>query len=247
MLVGKMWERESDLIAGYNHPIRTGWGLWLRSIRVLSVNLAPLALMIGLVGWLGTSSVNTDDEAVLSGGAAIAVSLAFFFGISLTQVILTQAYTELVKGNPYSWAARRFFPWAVTSVVSLIAIFAGFIAFIIPGIIIGLRLFWADEFTLIHRAGPFAALKESWQLTRGSIGDIFKFQFLCGIVANLTITAVGLLLAVAEFATGQLEVVNVTLTFFVIFLGYAGLHAPEIVYFYGMRAEKARRLADSIT
>lgn len=238
---------DRDLIAGYQHPITTGWSLWARSIVALSSHLAPLALVIGLVGWLG-SSVDDAGEEVFVGGVGIVVLLTFFFGIALTQVLLTQAYVELVRGNPYLWAVRRFLPWAATWVILMIAVFAGFIALIIPGIIIGLRLFWADEFALVHQAGPFTALKESWQLTRGSAGDIFKFQFLCGIVANLIFIAAGLVLAIFEFATtslGQLEVVSKTLTFLVFFLGYAALHAPEIVYFYGMRAERARSVVES--
>lgn len=239
---------EQELIAASAHPITNGWRLWTRSLREVLMYVAPLAFVIALVGWFNTPPVDVAGEEVLSGGSVLIVMLTFVFGIALTQVILTQAYTGLVKGNPYLWTMRRFLPWVATWILLVIAIFAGFMALIIPGILISLRLFWADEFVLIHQAGPFVALKESWQLTRGSSGDIFKFQFLCGLMANLTLIGAALVLAAVGFATaslGQFQVVDGTLTSLVVFLSYSALHAPEIVYFYGVRAKRAARLADS--
>ena len=34
----------------------------------------------------------------------------------------------------------------------------GFLLLIVPGIVLSVRLFWADEFALVHSASPLAAL-----------------------------------------------------------------------------------------
>ena len=173
------------------------------------------------------------------------------FGIALTQVILSQRYTRLVQGNPYTWTLRRFVPWVLTWIICFAAIVLGTLALLIPGIILGLRLFWADEFALIHRAGPIQALKESWKLTSGNIGSLFVFQFLAGLAAYVVLIPMGILVLafmVLVLLLGSPEYLlplENALIYLMIFVGYGGLHGPEIVYFYGMRAEQSRSLVRS--
>ena len=243
---------ESVLLEGFDQPIKTGWKLWARSLPALCLYTAPIAFIMGMVAWLGGESLAAEGgETALSDGTEFLLLLMLAFGIALTQVILSQRYTRLVQGNPYTWTLRRFVPWVLTWIICFAAIILGTLALLIPGIILGLRLFWADEFALVHRAGPIQALKESWKLTRGNIGSIFGFQFLAGLAAYVVLIPIGVLfLALAALVqllgsseySGPLEF---TLVYLMIFVGYGGLHGPEIVYFYGMRAEQSRSLVGS--
>ena len=207
---------------------------------------------MGIALWLdGDPLAAEDGETTISDGTEVFILLMAAFGIALTQVILSQRYTRLVQGDPYAWTLRRFVPWTLSWIICLAAVFLGMLALVVPGIILALRLFWADEFALVHRAGPIQALKESWKLTSGNTGSIIGFQFFAGLAAYVVLIPVGAL-AVALAALVQLlgssEYVGLlatTLVYLMIFVGYGGLHGPEIVYFYGMRAEQSRSLVRS--
>ena len=96
-------------------------------------------------------------------------------------------------------------------------------------------------------------MKESWQLTENNFGRIFGFQFLAGLASNLVFICGGIVLGIGTAVLEApnilgpiaLEVVEVSFTSLVIFLFYGALHAPELVYLYGMRADRSRSLARS--
>ena len=270
--------RASDgrLLPGLVSPILTGGRLWGRSLGSLARYLIPLALLLTVVAWTQDPSslvgeIDEVDSTVLGtpvaevprpvetadidvgadlGSTVTALLLAFLFAfsIALIGVVLSQCHTGRVKGNLYFWTLKRLVPWAVTWSLVLFLTFLGFIAFIVPGIIIGLRLFWADELALIHGAGPIRALKESWQLTKNAAGAVFGFQFLAGlamypillaaIVSFVLITLpFGLL---SSFGTGGLaDIVFTFIAVLILFITYGALHAPELAYFYGIRAARA--------
>ncbi len=249
---GPVLPSESELLEGSLHPIKTGWKLWARSLPTLCLYTAPIAFIMGTVVWLAPEPHAADGgEMAMPERTEFLLLLMLAFGISLTQVILSQRYTRLVQGDPYAWTLRRFVPWALSWIMCLAAIFLGTLALVVPGIIIALRLFWADEFALVHRAGPIQALKESWELTRGDVGSIFVFQFLAGLAAYAVLIPVGILVLVFLFlvellgSPEYLWPLEFALVFLLVFVGYGALHGPEIVYFYGMRARQSRSLVRS--
>lgn len=118
-------------------------------------------------------------------------------------------------------------------------------------IVVSLRLFWADELALIHQANPIEAVKESWELTRNGARQIFSFQFVVGLLAYpvfmisfLIFGVVGIPLRVLGALAPEwlAAFLWMMIAYTLVFLGYGILHAPEVVYFYGIRA--ARRLLD---
>lgn len=121
---------------------------------------------------------------------------------------------------------------------------------IIPGIYLSLRLFWAEEFALVHGAGPIQAIRESWDLTTGLAGSVFVFQFLAGLAAYGVFIAMGLAAvsvgaALEMLPTPITKTLRMVLICWGLLIGYAGLHAPEIVYLYGMRAERSTSFGEA--
>ncbi len=267
---------DERLLPGLESPILTGWRLWGRSLGSLARYLSPLALLLTVIAWTQDPSslvgeIDEVDSTVLGtpvaedpqpvetadvdagadpGSTVTALLLAFLFAfsIALTGVVLSQCYTGRVKGNPYFWTLKRLVPWAVTWSLIFLFTFLGFIAFIVPGIIIGLRLFWADELALIHGAGPIRALKESWQLTKNAAGAVFGFQFLAGLAMYPILLAAMVSIALitlpfellSSFGTGGLaDIVFTFIAVLILFISYGALHAPELAYFYGIRAARA--------
>jgi hypothetical protein len=111
---------------------------------------------------------------------------------------------------------------------------------IIPGFYCALRFFYADEYALIHCLGPFRALRESWYLTKGKMWRIISFQFLLGI-ANIIVLAPIFVCVISLLTYANLNAlafVNRVIFFLVFWILYTLSHAPEVVYFYGLRASK---------
>ena len=197
------------------------------------------------------STVDASGEPRVTDTGAVILLVGLCFGIALTQVIFSQQYSGLVRGNVYWWTLQRIIPWALSLAMVWVITVLGMMAFVLPGIYLGLRLFWADEFVLVHRSGPIRALRQSWELTRGDAGSVFRFQFVAGLAAYGVIIAGALVLA-AVGALGELlgspqnwEPVTLTCVWLLIFVGYGALHAWEIVYLYGMRTKRASSLAAS--
>ncbi len=233
------------LLAGLDQPFLTGWDLWRRALPALTRSLLPVAAFI--VGILLLDTVfGTPTEPVgeTTGTVSLPTTIAsltgFVFGLAVVATVLSKEHTGVIRGNVYTWVLRRIASWVLSWLLVLMAVFLGTIALIVPGIIAGLRLFWADEFALAHRCDPVTSLKESWALTRDQATAVFSFQLLAGVAAWGTILA-GVALATAlQWLFLQLGDVGVALSLLALlllaFLGYGLIHAPEVAKFYGMRA-----------
>lgn len=245
----------SELARGVERPIRMGWSLTLRSLPELTANLLPLAIALAVLLWYGDVKIGAafaNDEVVPS-HLSLAGWALFGFGAALSGVLLTRAHTGFSPGNPYLWTLRRFVPWALTWAIAGAAVLFGTLLLVIPGLWLGIRLFWADEFVLVLESGPLAALRESWSLTRGHGWRIFSFQFVLGLVEYLIVVP-GLLAAAAihsavsasGFADHPLVEVSVsTVIFLIAFVTYAAAHASEVIYFYGLRAVRLQGGSDA--
>jgi hypothetical protein len=242
---------DHELLADYASPIRSGWALWGRSLRPLVVSMVPLAVIMGIIVVL---LPETDPEAELTlaeGLGSLTLLALFAYSFALVQVVLSQQYVGLVRGNLYLWTLRRFLPWCLASTIVGMLALAGFLLFVVPGVYLSLRLCWVGEFALVHRFGPLQSIRESWRLTKDNAGSIFKFQFLAGLAANLILFAGAIVItglaAVIELAGSHpfLDPVGGTVVWLAFLVGYGAFEGPEVIYFYGMRAEQAVSLAES--
>ena len=246
---------ESTLLEGSRRPFASGWRLWASCLGTQCKYTAPLAVTMGCLAALHQAEVAQVESAsdTEGGPAEIAVLLLFSFGIALTQVILSQRHTGLVRGNPYTWTLRRFAPWVLTILAMFVAILLGMVAFIFPGIYLALRLFWADELALVHGSNPIQALRESWRITEESAGSILFFQFLAGLAANVVFIAGALFVVALATLTEALGIalqfgwLTNSVVYLVVFVGYGAVHAPEVVRFYGMKTEHAHKVSAAST
>lgn len=240
-------------VAAKGRAIRTGWGLWFRALPATARDLLPVAAIASLA--LCASGLSGAMHGTASGVSAAwlvgVLSVALVYGIALVGAILSEVYTGSIQSNPYLWTARRLVCWAVTWWLYVVIMYAGFILLVIPGLILGVRLFWADEYTLIHGSNPFRALKESWSLTKGQGWNTYGFQFLLGFVEWVvllpTVLAAFLVFAVVQFSGLEhlfiVRFIEGTVLILLVFIAYGSFHAPEIVYFYGLEAQGRRTAA----
>lgn len=230
------------LAAGLAKPIRVGWALWARSMGRITAHGVPLAAFVGLAVWALNRPWTAFEPAM--------VALILFcstFGAALTGVILSARHTRLVAGNPIGATARRYVPWVVTWLLMTGITLAGYLALLLPGIYLSLRLFWADEFALVHGKGPIAALRASWEVTRNQAGVVFLFQFMLGLAQYVMLVPFMIVLVVMLAGIEGLGLADPAtssgLVAFLLYLTgmnfYGSIHGPEIVQFYGMRAALA--------
>lgn len=247
--------READtlsrLLVGIEEPFTTGWRLWFGSLGTLVKHLAPITLLIAVAWGISISQADASDvgpgaDQVVFGGMILAL-VFLSYGFALTGVVLSHQYTGVTRGNLYLWALRRTVPWLVTWFLAMVLIGIGYVALIVPGVILALRLFWADEFALAHNTGPIRSLKASWELTVDDAGMLFGFQFLSGLAAWLVVMAGFAALYLIAFILLSLGTVGSGLTLWlsvlILLVGYGAVHGPQLAKFYGMRA--AQIMGDS--
>jgi hypothetical protein len=242
----------ADLVDGLRRPIRTGWQLWLRQLGPVTVWVGiPIGVAFGLLRFaaVGTAWGQAGSVSTLYD---LGLWVCFALAAAAVAVLLSRAYTGLPGGSPWAQVASRFLPWLISWILFGAGVILGSLLLIIPGIIAGVRLFWADEFALIHRHGPLSALRESVELTRGQTARVFTFQIALGFAEYLVLIPVILGFigagAVAEsLPSGLLTTVALSTFLSVLSVNaYASVHAPEIVYFYGLRALRAEMPAEEI-
>jgi hypothetical protein len=228
-------------VAALHRPVRTGWRLAAEQAGPITLWVGiPIGLVYGVLRSF-TLGDRWNETVSLSGGHEIGSLLCMALGAGAIGVILSDAYRGAPPTNPWPHVAARFLPWGVVWLCFAVAVLLGTLLLIVPGVIAAARLFWADEFALIHGHGPSSAIRESMQLTRGLTGRIFGFQFVLGMAQNLMLIPLVIgMLAISTAARSMDPGPAVTVLFStllsVLMAGlYASLHAPEIVYFYGLR------------
>lgn len=245
----------SDLARGAERPIRMGWSLTLRSVPAVAKHVSPIAFAMALLLWYGNATIADafQENGALPPQLRFANWALFAYGAALTGVLLTREHTGFAPGNPYLWTLSRFVPWVITWLLTAVVVVFGMLFFIIPGLMLGIRLFWADEFALVLDSGPAGSIRESWRLTRGHAWRIFSFQFLLGFAGYLILVPgllAGLAIHAAARASGldaypAVQVGASTAVFTIAFLTYSAAHGPEVTYFYGLRAAQPEAASDA--
>lgn len=226
--------------AAIKKPIRTGWSLWWKLNPYL---IFRLALPIGLAYWIASSILtNSSSEESLSISTLLLLIFLGSVAIAVTSAALSQSYRGF-ELNPWTLTISRFIPWLLTVALVTVATVLGMMLLIVPGIIVAIRLFWADELALAHNLSPVEATRQSWELTKNHGWNIFGFQFLLGLAQYAIAIPLALLLGIFIYFLSMLDQGPLTelatiLAFSVFFTSfYANAHACEIVYFYGIRAQ----------
>ncbi|MDX9856487.1 MAG: hypothetical protein RBT76_01720 [candidate division Zixibacteria bacterium] len=238
-----------QLIENLRHPFVNGARLFSRSFLPLIQKVAlPLsALIVALLASMGGLSARqySYEATGFKGTLLSLVCLACWaFVIFAMNMLTSRIYTGGSTRNLYSQVARSFFRTLGAWIIFLLGVLIGAVMLIIPGIIAGVRLFWADEYALLHGMGPIRAARASADLTRGYAWPTLKHQLLTNLMGELLLVAaiIGLNFSIHPIMTVFPEYTQMAIIISVLVLAltltYAFVHASEVVYFYGLRALK---------
>jgi hypothetical protein len=240
---------DDALYAGYAAPYKTGFRLWARSFKSLTVSLLPLSLIVAL-GFVAFQ-MSADGLINVTGvHLGMIVVAALLFGVAVCGVVLSRVHTGQVVEGIYLTTIRRFIPWLVSWVLVMSLTLLGYVAFFVPGIYLNMRLIWADEFALVHGANPFKALDHSWQISTDHVSQIFGFEFVVGFFATIfLIPGIAFLVAAMSIdADTPLYMAGVTgVSVYLLLIGYGAMHACQVAYLYGLRSNHARVSVDKPT
>ncbi len=157
------------------------------SFRMLVENKAILtvaiigAIVSAVFGFLLISSV-----FLLSVPLIIVLGIAWILvSIYLSGVAIAAASGKMDLNDALAKAGSRYLPLLGTTILSIIIIILGFIALIIPGIYIMIRLALASPATVLENRSPVDSLKRSWAITAGNWWSIFWILFAIGIVVAI--------------------------------------------------------------
>lgn len=227
----------SRFLEGLEHPYRVGYRLWLKSIPDLFRYSVPL-VFLGILTLYGSPRLDPVLSAV---GDVLFYFLLFYIPLT-AEVVLARRYTGWIPGHPYLIGLRRFLYVAVTWILVYVTTVLGSLLFIVPGIILGARLVWADELVVSHSMTPLQATRKSWALGEGRMKSIVLFQILLGIVGSLLGMILGFLAAIglmiAQSTPAWAVPIHVSAIAILFLLGLSLVRAIEIAKFHGFLADE---------
>jgi Membrane domain of glycerophosphoryl diester phosphodiesterase len=152
-----------------------------------------LAFQVGRLWFFGGPGISGSRLASSFAGTAVLVSLVFAL-IAYVATLFSQAATILAVSDLYlsrpvtiSDCLRRAWGEILTvfgvGFLNGLAILAGLIALVIPGIYIGCRLCVSVPAALIEQRGPQDSISRSWNLTKDHAGRAFVLLLLYFAIA----------------------------------------------------------------
>lgn len=137
--------------------------------------------LIGLISYFPVSPLNLAYSVYI----IIAMIIVALFSVFLNAIIVSRVYESKKDGFGYAAnnAKKYYLRFLGTYILLGVIVGLGFIAFVIPGVYLAVRLFLAPATVIAEKKRPFDALKRSWEMTRGNWWSIFAVALVLSIIA----------------------------------------------------------------
>lgn len=209
--------------------VRTTFAVWWRnalrfaglSLLLVFVPVLAMGMVLGIVIPLAArravlpSSVDWGLVAPIVMVVVIGLFMVVQTGGLTYGAVQHLAQRRVRFGAMVGAGFRRAVPLIGTGLLMYLAILAGFVLLIIPGIIVGCALSVALPAVVVERIGPIQALQRSWVLTRDHRVTVFAAGLVLGLAlfgANVVLQVAGRLLGpVAALVLMPVQLFNMSL------------------------------------
>ena len=189
------WDASSALSVGWDR-VKTWWPVLVFAPLVVGVISQGVSY-----GLMSVQAGMDPSTAPLMGLVTSVVELVLgaFFGVGMLRIFISAIRGQSPSFGTLFSGGDRFLPMLGTQLLYGLAIGLGFLALIIPGIILALGLAMAPYLCVDQNMSPVDALKASWDMMKGNKVNLFGFGLLAGLMCLVSILAlfVGLFVAVA--------------------------------------------------
>ena len=184
---------------------------FVQFLLVTIIPLAPLAYVMGVevVSLVGVK--NPDPAASVRVGLLVMAAVAFWgLAMMIAQAIVLYGTFQDMRGKPMRFGEAivkgfaRFFPIIGLAICTLIAVGAGFMLLIIPGIMFAVMFYVALPACVVERLGPIASMKRSIALTKGHRWKIFGILILIGLLSGIGGAVIATILTIVGGAKAML-------------------------------------------
>jgi len=91
----------------------------------------------------------------------------------------------------YRWGLGRLGPLMLSAICAWVAVVIGFVALVIPGIILSMAFVVVYPMVTLEGGGPIDVLKRSYELTKGYKAQIFGASFVIGLLYSAATVPLG--------------------------------------------------------
>ncbi len=192
MTAGMVLDRAMRLYAR-NFPLLVG---------IIALAYIPYYILLGFLTWVGQA--NPDDVGLVALallGFSMLMMVLWLLVLPLSTGATSFAVSEKYLQRPvtifsaYSLAFKRFWPVLGSQLLVGLAVAAGTIACIVPGIFLWLCWSVVVPVVMLEQQGPFDSMRRSWDLTEG-----FRLKIL-GVAAVVVILSYALIFGTSMVVT----------------------------------------------
>jgi hypothetical protein len=177
--------------------------------HALSIYRTHLKMFIGIaiIPTIVTVAGIVLQYAHISGFGGLLILISIILGIlsyiAQLQTLHANGSSEGGIAGAYRRATTLFFPFLWISILTGLAAWGGILLFIVPGIYIGLALFFSSYILVVENKRGLDALVQSWHYVKGHWWDLFVKMLYFGFIMLLVFIAMAIVGAIISAVTGS--------------------------------------------
>lgn len=187
---------EASLASGWNHTIKNIWLLFFVSTIAGALLMVPFGVKLIIKDIVDH---NFFLQACLF---FYSIIIPMLYHMGRLKVTLRLMRSEVFQSDDFVQVAPLIFHYFAMLFCRTIAICVGYLFFIVPGVILQVRLDYADYFIIDKRQNAIDAMKNSWDITKNSVLMLLLFGLTCGFIESLGYIALLIGCVPARWMTG---------------------------------------------
>ena len=164
--------------------IKFGWNITLKNTPFF-IQILLIILVLNIISFSITKSLDESNQLINT-----LIKVFFWIIETIVGMGFIKVCLEFIRGQKTKVAdlykyynnSSLLLNYIAGSFLSGIIILLGFLALIIPGIYISIRLQFVTYLIIDKGLGPIEAIKESWRMTKNQVWNLFLFGIILGLI-----------------------------------------------------------------